>query len=308
MRFLKSVYYKLLKFKNRVLVGRPVMVLMYHRVNDIVDSPAAHLTVSVSDFEKQLQYFTTKYQILGLRDDWRNLKKTGIVLTFDDGYADNYTKALPLLEKYNIPATFFITTENIDTKEEFWWDRLNHNYIQCDDNFFIPGTPHKVSKNDNSLRSLAIEITKLKQDKKREWLEEWEKKNGISYLPRPEYRSMTIAEVMAIEEHPLLSVGLHTHNHYPLGQLTYKEQKEELELSMQRLKELGIKEMDYLALPNGSYNAETTRLWAEFNFSGVLLANNYYSSAANKKTKKINRILMPSISGKAVVKYLKKFE
>ena len=291
-----------------MLVGRPVLVLMYHRINDVVDPPAAHLTVSVADFEKQLQYFKTNYQILGLRDNWTNLKKTGVVLTFDDGYADNYTKALPLLEKYNIPATFFIATENIDTKEEFWWDRLNHDYIQCDDSFFLPGSTDKVSKNDNSLRSLSIEITKLKQDKKREWLEEWEKKNGISYLPRPEYRSMTVAEVTAIEEHPLLTVGLHTHNHYPLGQLSYEEQKEELELSIQKLKELGIKEMDYLALPHGSYNAETIRLCEEFNFSGVLLANNYYSNIGNKHKKKINRILMLSLSGKKIHEYLKKFE
>jgi len=55
-------------------------------------------------------------------------KKTGLVITFGDGYADNIINALPLLERYQIPATIFISTLNINTKNEFWWDRLVFDY------------------------------------------------------------------------------------------------------------------------------------------------------------------------------------
>ena len=47
-----------------------------------------------------------------------------IAVTFDDGYADNLSNALPALERFEIPATFFITTGGIENRREFWWDEL----------------------------------------------------------------------------------------------------------------------------------------------------------------------------------------
>lgn len=118
---LKKLYFTLLKVKNRLLIGSPVLVLMYHRVNDEAGQKLTGLTVSTENFEKQLLYLKKHFQILKLEEDWTPLKKTGVVITFDDGYADNFLNALPLLEKHQIPAAIFITTLNINSKNEFWW-------------------------------------------------------------------------------------------------------------------------------------------------------------------------------------------
>ena len=75
---LTKQYYNFLKLKNRIFQGRPVLVLMYHRISNVSDKKLAHLTVSVTNFEKQLVYFKEKYQILKLSDDWTCLKKTGL--------------------------------------------------------------------------------------------------------------------------------------------------------------------------------------------------------------------------------------
>ncbi|OWP74105.1 polysaccharide deacetylase family protein, partial [Flavobacterium oreochromis] len=131
----KNIKFKILKFKNRIFKGRPVLVLVYHRINDVVDFQNAGLTVSVSDFEKQLIYFKENFEILKLGDDWKKIKKNALVITFDDGYADNYLNALPLLEKYQIPATIFICSYNINSNEEFWWDRLANLYNQLPKKF-----------------------------------------------------------------------------------------------------------------------------------------------------------------------------
>src|SRR5262249_44705633 len=52
------------------------------------------------------------------------LRRGTVVVTFDDGYADNATTALPLLERYDVPATCFVTTSAVASSREFWWDEL----------------------------------------------------------------------------------------------------------------------------------------------------------------------------------------
>jgi peptidoglycan/xylan/chitin deacetylase (PgdA/CDA1 family) len=153
---LKKVYYKFLKLKNRILHGRPVLVTMYHRVNNVVGDKLTHLTVSVENFENQLLYYKENYQIIRLDEDWNSLKKTGLVITFDDGYADNISNALPLLEKYQIPATFFVTTLNINTKNEFWWDRFVFDYADCDELFCLPDVKNKVSKSNIIYNDITV--------------------------------------------------------------------------------------------------------------------------------------------------------
>ena len=58
------------------------------------------------------------------------MPKRGVVLTFDDGYADNLWNAKPLLEKYELPATVFITSGSLDSPTEFWWDDLERILLQ----------------------------------------------------------------------------------------------------------------------------------------------------------------------------------
>jgi peptidoglycan/xylan/chitin deacetylase (PgdA/CDA1 family) len=53
-----------------------------------------------------------------------------VVVTFDDGYADNLHHAKPLLERYGIPATVFVTSDYIGQEHEFWGDKLERLLLQ----------------------------------------------------------------------------------------------------------------------------------------------------------------------------------
>ncbi|KQW97713.1 polysaccharide deacetylase family protein [Flavobacterium sp. Root420] len=305
---LKKVYYKFLKLKNRILNGRPVLVTMYHRVNNVVGDKLTHLTVSVENFENQLLYYKENYQILKLNEDWTSLKKTGLVITFDDGYADNFINALPLLEKHQIPATIFVTTLNINTKNEFWWDRFIFDYADCDELFYLPDVKNKVSKSNTVYNDITVKLNKLSNADKEKWFIEFEKINQIPFSPREEYRSLTKSELKRLSDHPLITLGIHTHNHYFLGKLTYQEQKQELRLSIEKLNELTNKNIKYLALPHGSYNLDTIKIAKELDLLVILLANNYYSNKKNKASRKMNRILMPNIKDEALLNYLRNYD
>lgn len=98
-------------------------ILLYHRIAVSTDDPLM-LCVSPSGFEKHLQFLTKKYNVISLSELSRrttsgSLEGNEAAVTFDDGYQDNLNNALPLLEKYNVPATIFISTKSFGGKASF---------------------------------------------------------------------------------------------------------------------------------------------------------------------------------------------
>lgn len=91
-------------------------ILMYHSVG----RNSAFFTVRPEEFEKQLRYLRdNRFTIISLSTLLERLEQNQslahtVVITFDDGYKDNYDVAFPLLKKYKMPATIFLTTNYID--------------------------------------------------------------------------------------------------------------------------------------------------------------------------------------------------
>jgi peptidoglycan/xylan/chitin deacetylase (PgdA/CDA1 family) len=288
---LEKQYYKYLKLKNRLLHGKPVLVMMYHRISNVTSKESRFLTVNIENFEQQLILYKESYQILRVDDDWSSLKKPGLVLTFDDGYADNIINALPLLEKYQMPATIFVSTLNINTDKEFWWDRMDYDYEHVNSEFFLPDSIKKVQKEIYSYKSLSNSLSKLSTEEKENWFVEFERINEINFQPRPDYRSLTSKELLTLSQHPLIDIGIHTENHYLLGTLDYESQKKELVYSIAKIKNATNRYINYLAFPHGSFNENTLLILDELNIDGAFLANNYYTNYYFKREKKINRIM-----------------
>ena len=107
---------------------------MYHRIAEPAVDPW-ELSVSAQNFDQQLEVLKKTGLVIPLQDLAAQLYsglplRPSILITFDDGYADNYLTAKPLLEKYDLPATFFISSKNIDSANEFWWDELADMILQ----------------------------------------------------------------------------------------------------------------------------------------------------------------------------------
>ena len=102
-----------------------IPILMYHMVDTDVPSRdllTLHLTVMAPAFEEQITLLRhAGYRALSLDDAWAAIRggtppARGVVLTFDDGYEDNYSVAFPILKKYGFPGTFFVVTSTIGTR------------------------------------------------------------------------------------------------------------------------------------------------------------------------------------------------
>jgi len=133
VRVLRSRYEAAVSQDGRVVRGswarrrQPAgRILYYHRVNDDNDPFFPSLPASV--FEGHMRHIARRYKVVslaGLLDHLAGGSPESVVaITFDDGYRDNYEMAFPILQRYGLPATIFLTTGNIDSGDAPWFETL----------------------------------------------------------------------------------------------------------------------------------------------------------------------------------------
>ena len=137
-----------------------VPVMMYHSV-DYADKPEANW-VSPELFERHMAYlFYHKYHVISLDElvdsikEGRKISKKSVVITFDDGYENNYTYALNILKKYGFPATIFIPSDFLDTHGHLTTQQVKEMAQQKIDvgshsrtHAYLPGQPEITQKDE----------------------------------------------------------------------------------------------------------------------------------------------------------------
>lgn len=118
IRFTEIIQEKIARYKGIYTLRVPI--LMYHHIGSTEDNKKK-LYVDVKLFEKEMRYLSDNGYTTITLDDLTNalisrkiLPSRSIILTFDDGYLDFYTKAFPVLKKYKLKATVFVITSCID--------------------------------------------------------------------------------------------------------------------------------------------------------------------------------------------------
>ncbi|TKC02340.1 polysaccharide deacetylase family protein [Pedobacter cryotolerans] len=259
-------------FRNKsTLTG---VVLMYHRIAD-VSSDIWELAVSPANFEEQLQVLK-RYNVISL-DKLNDLIthqkniKNNVSITFDDGYRDNYTTAKPQLEKYNIPATFFITTGFIGSEIEFWWDALQRICLETANlpsnleintpvkfSWHIGFEDHETKPSDLYLQLCEI-FKKLPAQEHQaliRYLEKW----ASNHIKRAAYLQMNEEELLALNANRLFTIGAHTKTHPFLPNFSYKYQEEEINNGINTLEQLTKGKIKYFAYPHGGCNDDTIKI------------------------------------------------
>jgi peptidoglycan/xylan/chitin deacetylase (PgdA/CDA1 family) len=131
-KILDFVYTTGLVRAGRRLFRHSLTVLNYHRIGDLklpgFDSFQPNVSADPDVFRQQMGYLSRWFNVVSIKNivQWlhgqRSLPPYAAVITFDDGYLDNYTEAYPILKQYNFPAVIFLTTGHIDTDVPFYWD------------------------------------------------------------------------------------------------------------------------------------------------------------------------------------------
>ena len=144
-----------------------VPVLMYHSIGSGAEN--SRLVVSPESFQRQMNFLKKrKYQILTL-DEYVELleenkkpNKRSVVITFDDGFRDNYTIAYPILKKYGIPASISVVVDWVGRDDMMSWEQIK----ELSDEGLIEIVSHSLKHCPLDTLSKDSTVDELKESKR----------------------------------------------------------------------------------------------------------------------------------------------
>ena len=261
----RSLHYSgIASLYTRFVESGGFLTLMYHSVLDANRTPYIDPSnaVSVEVFEAQLALLKETCNVISLEAaieyhrGTRTLPENSVVITFDDGYHDNYEVAAPLLAKYDLPATLFVCTGYVDRQEPQWIDELftafqfrEAQLLRLSD-YPMPFALDAGRGELDAYQFVSGRLLTLDYTDRRALLDEVK----TQLRPRREAPRLTLGwdELRAMRrEYPNFALALHTHDHVDLSGLPVANAVTEIRKSQQRFQaELGYAAR-YLTYPYG---------------------------------------------------------
>lgn len=245
------------QFVFRLLSANRLTILIFHRVLSTPD-PLFPDEPDATRFDQIIGWVKSWFTVLPL-DVAVTLLKSGklpsraVAITFDDGYADNYTTALPILKRHGVSATFFIATDFLDGGR-MWNDSVIES-IRLSDNPDIDVGHLQLGRlptNTVSTKSQTIQkiIGRLKYLPQAERLEHSERFVRASRTPIPSDLMMTSEQVRQLHRAGM-QIGAHTASHPILAKVASKVAYDEIKRSKEILQSLLNQPVTLFAYPNG---------------------------------------------------------
>jgi peptidoglycan/xylan/chitin deacetylase (PgdA/CDA1 family) len=247
---------------GRVYGGIGTVFLMHRVVADKHDSLARNLSISVDFLDTAIRYLRAQsIDIVSLDEALRRLSSSGsvrrfAVLSFDDGYRDNLTLGLPVLERHQAPATVFVPAGAPDRRLDAWWLRLeralrSRTSINLDEQGLPPRLDFETdAAKVDALRLLSIYVS-----------QDMPARKGLAehLLPSSEISEEALLaelfmdwnELRKFAGHPLITVGAHTVRHAPLAALSEAAAEAEIAGGRHRLQHELDAPVDHFAYPFG---------------------------------------------------------
>lgn len=235
-------------------------LLLYHRVNDTVND-YNRITVEEKHFYKHMCHLKENYKILTFEEILSyEGEEDAISVTFDDGFADFYEKALPILTQLQIPSTIFITTGKIDTVAELWTTEILRILFASNTgeelrikiyNREVVLPIFTLEQRVEAYRILRHVLMQLSTGEREEILTAIRKELGVDEKGRAEYRLLSSIEIREIASNPLVTIGAHTVNHVSVGRISETELVDEIRESVKHLEHIIGRKVKYFAYPFG---------------------------------------------------------
>jgi peptidoglycan/xylan/chitin deacetylase (PgdA/CDA1 family) len=285
---------------KRRFTGRAA-ILMYHRIADLTADPQ-RLAVTPRHFSEHLDVIRARYRPVRLGElaaalEVRRVPRRAVIVTMDDGYADNLSHACPLLERHEVPATIFVTSGYVGSGRQFWWDELERLVLR-------PGTlPTRLQFSlGGQLRSYDVDIVHYDPDhhaRHRAWHVESAKDPtsrhrlyrtlyedlhdlpaeareialgelrtciGESGLADSADRPLRVDELLQLGRSPVIDIGAHGVTHAALSRLPPAAQQREIEEGRRQLEHILDRPVTTFGYPHGSATRETVQLVRQAGF------------------------------------------
>lgn len=338
--FARSVHRKAKHFKNWMTgkIFPRTVVLLYHRIAKNLPDPQL-LCVSPKHFAEQLEVISKSCIAIPLselpfsvRNRWSH--QPSVILTLDDGYADNVRNALPLLERYGIPATVFVISGLVGKSVETISDTLERIFLLTDSlpevldikidgksyKHYLGNTPKQTGLwNTNSphaptprqtcyreIHKLMRPLSSVQRDQVLQELVSWA---GCSSVIRSDRLIMSTKELKQISRSGLVEVGAHGVNHLMMSEQTPEVQKYEISSSKNDLENILNYRVTSFAYPYGGRDAVNRIVMKNVQELGFKLACDNFRGAVHWGTNlySIPRFPVRDWDGDEFFKHLKSF-
>ena len=277
-------------------------IFMLHRVDDFEECHLwcnEHMKVTPGFLDSTITSLKEKYDIIPLSDVPKRFaqknKRKFIVFTMDDGYKDNYTKALPVFKKHNVPYTIFVTTDFPDKKAVLWWYELEDLLLSNESVALSNGVTypaHNYQEKCDSFMRIRQEILRLNQLDLENELNKLFSNYKINWTSQCEKLCLSWDDIKALKNEPLVTIGAHTKHHYNLKELaTENDVNDEVLSGVDLIKEKTGIEPKVFAYPFGSLSEAGKREYkvlSSLQFDCACIA--YGGPCAKKHEKKLSSL------------------
>lgn len=298
-RYIKKIIVQLIKTTDIVKLSAwsketssySIPILTYHRVlphsimNQVYSSP--HIIVSLESFKKQMQFIAQTCNPISLKNyviavkNRLILPKRTVIITFDDGWKDNFTYAFPILKRLHIPATIFLTTGYIGQKRIFWQEQIRYllNIIKYSEQLKLEWGNYLIKlKNDlpelnkilttniiDEKRIITI-LKSIEQKLRDNFINDITKILNYPNLPYQMHDFLDWNDIRMMQKYGI-EFGSHTVNHLLLDKTDQNTLWNELKKSKEQI-ETEIGEKIYaIAYPNGNFNDDVIEVAQKAGYS-----------------------------------------
>lgn len=252
-------------FKNSLFDTRPKFLLLaYHRVLPQVLFNPLNTIISFKTFVGHVEWLKNKFPIISLMSAIEQCRKekaaaeVQIILSFDDGYADNYCYVFNCLKQKRIPAVFFVPTDYIGGYKPLWeWELIafmnrmpataNNISIKNDILSRLPGET-RLMYSLRVFKALKLTDSKYRQDF---MLDFKEKQKDIFFAYSPADRVLNWQELKEMSEAGM-EIGSHSLSHTSLTAMSFNDAENEIIESKKIIENKIKKTCDHFAFPFGS--------------------------------------------------------
>jgi peptidoglycan/xylan/chitin deacetylase (PgdA/CDA1 family) len=297
---------------TRMLAPNVLTVLNYHRINDPFernfDTFKPNISATPAAFAEQMEYLRGKYNVINCDQlsAWlqgkAKLPAHAAIITFDDGYYDNFSNAYPILREKQLPAVIFLTTDFIGQKKPFYWDFVAACFFYTQrDHVELPllGTR---SWSDELSREYVMHnwievLKKLPENEKCTLIQNTDDILGVS-IPDEVSTNLHLSWSNVREMSKSgIEFGSHTASHPILTRIPLDLVKKELEISKKRIEDEVGKQVISFAYPNGQLSDYSPEVISAVENSGYRIAFTLLSGptrylTVHKKPLEIRRIFI----------------
>jgi len=265
-RFINFAYTTGLVRFGRHFWSKSLTVINYHRIEDhnqpALDSFRPNISGDQTTFAQQMDYVARWFKVVSLQDVIKWLDGKGslpdyaTLITFDDGYLDNYTQAYPILRQHGFPAVIFLTTGHIETDIPFFWDLAAYSFYHTNsDHVLFPNGKELAWTNalqrDQICKAWIESMKVLSDEEQNLWVNRLPEQMGVSF-PQNHFRNLMLNwdQIREMKKGEI-EFGGHTINHPILSRISLEQAQTEIKGSKERIEKELEQSVFSFAYPNG---------------------------------------------------------